>query len=104
MPELGGTTALLLLIVFAIVNVSVLVLRRRPIDHPHFQTPTVLPVLGAASCIFLVSPLVDRPVAQYRIAAVLLGLGAVLWLITWFLAKRRGGRGPTIDPEHLVEK
>jgi len=103
-PELGGTTALLLLIVFAIVNVTVLVLRRRPIDHPHFRTPTVLPVLGAASCIFLVSPLVDRPVAQYRIAAVLLGLGAVLWLITWFLAKRRGGHGPTIDPEHLVEK
>jgi amino acid transporter len=102
-PELGGTTALLLLFVFAIVNVAVLVLRRRPVDHRHFRTPTILPVLGAASCIFLVSPLVERPGAQYRIAAVLLGIGAVLWLITWLLAKRQGGSGPTIDPERLVQ-
>ncbi len=38
-PELGGTTALLLLIVFAIVNVAVLVLRRRPAEHQHFRAP-----------------------------------------------------------------
>lgn len=103
-PELGGTTALLLLIVFAIVNVAVLVLRRRPVEHQHFRAPTILPVLGAASCIFLVSPLVERPAAQYRIAAVLLGIGGVLWLITWLSAKRRGGRGPTVDPERPAQK
>src|SRR6478735_6183872 len=39
---LGGTTALLLLGVFTIVNIAVLVLRRDPIDRDHFRTPTVL--------------------------------------------------------------
>jgi amino acid transporter len=37
---LGGTTALLLLEVFTIVNVAVLVLRRDHVDHPHFRAPT----------------------------------------------------------------
>ena len=37
---------LLLLIVFALVNVAVLVLRREPVEHRHFTTPRVFPVLG----------------------------------------------------------
>ena len=35
---LGGTTSLLLG-VFMIVNVAVLVLRRRPVAHRHFRAP-----------------------------------------------------------------
>ncbi len=46
-PALGGTTALLLICVFTIVNVAVLVLRKDPVEHEHFRTPTILPVLGA---------------------------------------------------------
>ena len=42
---LGGTTSLLLLCVFTIVNVAVLVLRRDPVDHKHFRAPTALPVV-----------------------------------------------------------
>ena len=38
---LGGTTALLLLCVFTVVNIAVLVLRRSPVDHEHFRAPTV---------------------------------------------------------------
>jgi amino acid transporter len=38
--KLGGTTALLLLIVFTIVNVAVLVLRKEKADHKHFRAPT----------------------------------------------------------------
>lgn len=34
---LGGTTSLLLLGVFTIVNIAVLVLRRRPVEHEHFR-------------------------------------------------------------------
>lgn len=97
-PELGGTTALLLLMVFAIVNVVVLVLRRDRVDHKHFRAPTVLPVLGVVSCVFLVSPLVDRPGTQYRIAAVLLGIGALLWLVTWVAGRRGGLSHRTLDP------
>ncbi len=37
---LGGTTALLLLAVFTVVNVSVLVLRRDKVEHKHFRTYT----------------------------------------------------------------
>lgn len=79
---LGGTTSLLLLGVFALVNVSVLVLRREKVDHEHFTTPTVLPVLGVIVCVYLVLPWSSgRPVEQYEIAGVLLGVGVVLWAI-----------------------
>ncbi|MEE2033149.1 APC family permease [Rhodococcus chondri] len=100
-PELGGTTALLLLGVFAVVNVAVLVLRRDPVEHKHFRTPTILPVLGALSCLYLVSPFVERPAVQYRIAGYLLAIGAALWFVTWLAAKRAGREVPKIDPEHL---
>ncbi|CAN7328381.1 APC family permease [Neorhizobium sp. LjRoot104] len=81
-PALGGTTALLLLCVFAIVNVAVLVLRKDRVEHKHFRTPTVLPILGAISCAFLAGPWTGRDPVQYLIAACLLGLGVVLWLAT----------------------
>ncbi|WP_105416041.1 APC family permease [Neorhizobium sp. T25_27] len=81
-PALGGTTALLLLCVFAIVNVAVLVLRKDTVEHRHFRTPTILPVFGAISCAFLAGPWTGRDPVQYLIAACLLGLGVVLWLAT----------------------
>jgi APA family basic amino acid/polyamine antiporter len=81
-PALGGTTALLLLCVFAVVNVSVLVLRKDKVGHNHFRTPTILPVLGAISCTFLAGPWTGRDPVQYVIAAFLLGLGVILWFAT----------------------
>lgn len=81
-PALGGTTALLLLAVFTVVNISVLVLRKDKVAHKHFRTPTVLPVLGAVCCAFLVGPWTGRASVQYTIAAVLLAIGVVLWGVT----------------------
>jgi amino acid transporter len=81
-PALGGTTALLLLCVFSVVNVAVLVLRRDPVTHDHFRAPTLLPVVGAATCAFLAGPWTGRDPVQYTIAAVLLGIGVVLWVVT----------------------
>ncbi|MEU4428279.1 APC family permease [Actinoplanes sp. NPDC024001] len=83
LAALGGTTALLLLCVFTVVNVAVLVLRRDPVEHDHFKAPTVIPVLGALACAFLASPLSGRATADYRIAGVLLLVGVVLWAITY---------------------
>ena len=83
-PALGGTTALLLLGVFTIVNIAVLVLRRDPIDRKHFRTPTPLPVIGALACFFFVLPVTGRDPIQYMIAAWLLAIGVVLWALTWF--------------------
>ena len=60
-PALGGTTALLLLIVFTVVNVAVLVLRKDPVDADHFRTPTVLPVVGALACGYLATPWAGPP-------------------------------------------
>ena len=78
---LGGTTSLLLLTVFAVVNVTVLVLRRQPVDHKHFHTPVVLPVVGAITCLYLVLPFTSgRPGGQYWIAIVLLAIGILLWI------------------------
>jgi amino acid transporter len=82
LAALGGTTSLLLLCVFTIVNVAVLVLRRDPVDHEHFHAPTALPVLGAVACAYLASPFSGRAGADYRIAAVLTVIGVVLWVVT----------------------
>lgn len=79
---LGGTTALLLLCVFAIVNVAVLVLRKDKVEHKHFRTPTILPVLGAITCAFLAGPWTGRDPVQYVIAGALLAFGTVLWFAT----------------------
>ena len=79
---LGGTTALLLLTVFGLVNIAVLVLRKDTVDVRHFRTPTVLPVIGAITSFALVSPFA-QPLQNYVIAAALLGIGLLLYLITW---------------------
>ncbi|CAG7610766.1 APC family permease [Rhodococcus opacus] len=102
-PELGGTTALLLLGVFTIVNITVLVLRKQPVEHKHFRVPTIFPIIGALTCGFLVTPFADRPAVQYQIAGVLLGIGVVLWAGTVLVNKRLGKGGPRIDPEKLAE-
>jgi amino acid transporter len=86
---LGGTTALLLLCVFALVNVAVLVLRARPVEHAHFRAPTLCPVLGFVSCVYLASPLAGRESEQYVIAGVLLVLGIALFALNALLDRRR---------------
>ena len=80
-PALGGTTALLLLCVFVVVNIAVLVLRRDPVAHGHFRTPTLLPVLGALTCAFLAGPWTGRDLVQYEIAGLLMAIGIGLWLL-----------------------
>jgi APA family basic amino acid/polyamine antiporter len=97
-PALGGTTALLLLIVFTVVNVAVLVLRKDRVDADHFRTPTFLPVVGALACAFLATPWAGRPTEQYRIAGVLLAIGIVLWGVTVLVNRRTGAAVPRLDP------
>jgi basic amino acid/polyamine antiporter, APA family len=102
---LGGTTSLLLLAVFAVVNVAVLVLRRDVReDGTHFKTPTVLPVIGFVASLYLVTPLSGRPGTQYLLAGILLVIGAVLYGITLVINKQLGIKGEGItDPAHLAD-
>jgi basic amino acid/polyamine antiporter, APA family len=85
---LGGTTALLLLCVFAIVNLAVLTLRKAPVAHAHYRAPTLCPVLGFVSCVYLASPLAGREGAQYLIAGVLLLIGVALFGVNAMLERR----------------
>ncbi|MGW6459968.1 APC family permease [Streptomyces sp. NPDC055078] len=92
---LGDTTAFLLLCVFATVNIAVLVLRRDPVAHRHFRTPTALPVLGAITAVVLASPLADREAEVYVRAGVLLAIGVGLWGVNKVVLKARGEDGAT---------
>lgn len=76
---LASTLVLLLLVVFFLVNTAALVLRRDATPRDHFRAPTVLPVLGAASCVLLATQ-IEREV-WLRGGAVLL-VGAVLGAVT----------------------
>ncbi|SMO62596.1 APC family permease [Paracoccus laeviglucosivorans] len=98
---LGGTTSLLLLAVFTIVNISLLVLRKHPVEHEHFRTPAFLPWIGAITCAFLVGPWArsEAQMGQYRVAAWLLGIGIILWIATyiWNRSTHRPGDMSHID-------
>lgn len=103
---LGGTTALLLLCVFTVVNIALIVLRRQPVEHEHFRTPAFLPWFGAATCAFLVGPWARSAaqMPQYRIAAWLIGIGVVLWAVTWAWNRSVRHRATTLrHPEDLAE-
>ncbi len=103
--QLGSTTSFLLLVVFAVVHVAVLVLRRDPVDHQHFRAPTVVPYLGVALCVYLVLFPVftdGRDPAVYRIAGALIGLGVLLWAVTWVSNRALRGRKTYVrDPSNL---
>jgi basic amino acid/polyamine antiporter, APA family len=102
---LGGTTSLLLLAIFALVNVAVLVLRRddkragnRATDpRSHYKTLTALPVIGCVASLYLVTPLSGRPVQQYLLAAILVGSGVLLALATQVFNRRRAQPALPID-------
>jgi amino acid transporter len=100
---LGGTTSLLLLAVFAVVNVAVLVLRRDVRQAGgHFKTPTIMPVIGFVASLYLVTPLSGRPAQQYIFAGGLVALGVVLFFLTQLINRQLGIRDARItDPTHL---
>ncbi|WP_211277775.1 APC family permease [Couchioplanes caeruleus] len=101
LTALGGTTSLLMLCVFTVVNVAVLVLRRDPVEHRHFRAPTVVPVLGTIACAYLAGPLSGRATADYRVAGILLVIGVVLWILTFLTNRYVLRQETTLDPTGL---
>jgi APA family basic amino acid/polyamine antiporter len=101
---LGGTTSLLLLAVFSVVNATVLVLRRDKVEHKHFQAGRILPVIGTVTCLYLVLPWTSgRDIAQYQIAGVLLLIGVLLWAVTWIANRSlKSRKTAVINPEDLT--
>jgi basic amino acid/polyamine antiporter, APA family len=94
---LGSTTVVLLLIAFVMVNISVLVLRRDPVGHEHFRTPTAFPILGAVVAAALLIYQAVSDITVFGLAAALLVLGVVLYGVN-VLVKRNVDREAT-QPE-----
>ena len=82
LETLADTTVLLLLLAFVAVHVSVLVLRRTPVDHEHFRAWTGFPILGALSCLALIVQKLVEDAVVFAYAGGLLAVGLVLWLIS----------------------
>lgn len=95
LSDLADTTVLLLLLVFAVVNVCVLILRRDRVNHDHFHAPTALPVIGAVACLVLAT---DKDAEIWARAGALLVLGLVLWVLNW---ATHGRKHPSYDTEQL---
>ena len=104
---LSGTTALLLLCVFSVVNVACLVLRRDPAPRARFQAPGWVPVRRRRRLPLPRRAVGARPRAtgsSTRSPAACSLLGIVLWALTWMTnrgvrAKKTGFR----DIEHLED-
>ena len=85
LASLAETVVLLLLFVFISTNIAVLVLRRDRVEHTHFRVPTVIPYLGVASCVLL---LTQQSAEIWLRAAILVGVGVVLYFISAVVTKR----------------
>lgn len=86
LSTLAETVVLLLLFVFISTNIAVLVLRRDPVEHPHFRVWTAVPVLGVASCVLL---LTQQTATVWLFAAILLTVGIVLYFIARTATRRQ---------------
>ncbi len=82
--DLARATVLLLLLVFIVVNVCVFVLRRDRVEHEHFRTPSIFPILGILVSLGL---LTQQQGDTFLRAGALLLVGIVLWGLN-YLAKR----------------
>ncbi|WP_370464835.1 APC family permease [Mycolicibacterium sp. P1-18] len=89
LSTLAETVVLLLLFVFISTNVAVLVLRRDTVEHDHFRVWTVVPVLGVGSCILL---LTQQDAKVWLFGAILLAVGAVLYLVARVATRHSGTR------------
>src|SRR5919107_1098402 len=90
LDTLSTTTVVLLLLALIMVNVSVLALRGDEVDHEHFRTPSVFPILGivVAAALLIYTAIDDWTV--FGLAGLLLGIGLVLYGVN-VLVKRSLG-------------
>ena len=79
LDTLSTTTVVLLLLAFIMVNIAVLALRNDEVEHEHFRTPSVFPILGVlVSASLLIYTAIDDWTV-FGLAGLLLGLGVVLY-------------------------
>ena len=86
LATLAETVVLLLLLVFLSTNIAVLVLRRERVEHEHFRAWSVLPVLGALSCLVL---LTQQSGEVWVRGGITIAVGCVLYLVTTLSRRAR---------------
>jgi APA family basic amino acid/polyamine antiporter len=87
LSTLADMTVLLLLIVFALVNSAVLVLRRDRVEHEHYHAPTLLPLLGVA---ISVAVMFTKEGDIFLRAGLLLLVGVAFWVMNLAALRARG--------------
>src|SRR5688572_29525209 len=88
LEALARTTVALLLVVFTVVNATVLWLRRDSVGYEHFTVPSVVPVLGMGVAIALMTQVRGEDWVR---AGILLGIGVVLWVVNYLAVRKFGG-------------
>jgi APA family basic amino acid/polyamine antiporter len=103
LSTLADMTVLLLLGVFALVNVSVLVLRRDHVGHEHYRAPTLLPVIGAGISIAV---MFTKDADVFLRAGLLLLVGVAFWLLNLAALRGRGrlSTAEVAEVEHPPER
>ena len=89
--DLADTTVVLLLLVFTVVNIAVLVLKRNRVDHNHFSAPSFIPVLAI---IVIAVLLLQQEADIFLRAAILLVAGVVLYFVNYFTKRGLDRRPP----------
>jgi basic amino acid/polyamine antiporter, APA family len=87
LEKLADTTVALLVIVFAIVHATVLYLRRESVEHDHFRVPAIVPVIGIAISLALLTQIEGKVWAR---VGILLAVGLVLYAVNWLIVRRQG--------------
>src|SRR5918996_524190 len=89
--ENARATVLLLLLVFIVVNICVFVLRRDRVEHEHFRTPSIFPILGILVCLAL---LTQQQWDTWVRAGALLVVGLILWGVNYAAKRLLDKRAP----------
>ena len=86
--SLADTTVALLVVVFGLVNVIVLVLRREDVGHAHFRVPSPVPVVGVGISLALLTQIEGLTFLR---AGLILLLGVAIWMLNALLLRRETG-------------
>ncbi|QHF24985.1 amino acid permease [Rathayibacter sp. VKM Ac-2804] len=93
---LAETTVLLLLLVFISANISVLVLKKDRVDHPHYSVPRVVPVLAIIASVVL---LTQQTGVVWLGTAGYVVVGTLLFLATRFGKKKHAEQTAAAESE-----
>jgi len=77
LSQLAGATSALILVIFALMNLSLILIRRKCPTTDGFKVPTVTPFVALACCVALLC-FVSKE--SFSTAGVIAGVGALLTL------------------------